>query len=103
MTDYKTVFQLAQEKGYKLRFKLDADKIFVEEWAEMYLCELTLIQKWLRAELKKLVLVDGGFTSASRFDFTIIDKSGRNTARNTWETYEAALLEGINSALNLIP
>jgi len=49
MKNYKEVFQLAQEKGYKLNYP-NASILTGETLNCMVLLELTLLHKWLRDE-----------------------------------------------------
>ena len=128
-TDYKTVFQLAQDKGYKIIHK----RVFSTHYSEdeimlNVLLELTLIQKWLRDEHK---IVATSFPIAKdRYGFSIdfieamsdeysndadfcVDQILHNDKKNysfpdidtmkgnKWN-YESALLEGIAAALLLI-
>lgn len=113
-TDYKTVFQLAQNKGYKfnkvdvrtilLRLKLLSTKQRKRE-IYLYLCE---IQKWLRDEHKISIEVNSTLDSlingnpeyhfgASKWGNKKNYKCGSN-----FPSYESALLEGIYEALKLI-
>jgi hypothetical protein len=100
--DYKKVFELAENKGYpffqvkkKMNFKSYKDN---PVWI---LFELTLIQKWLREEHNIAVEVRWfeGYTAVyKRMD--IQNMSREELPRR--QTYEEALLEGVEKALQLI-
>jgi hypothetical protein len=114
MATHKELFQLAQGRGYELNF-VDAAKMSLYEPLELiidakniYLLELTLIQKWLRDELKISVLpID---FIKTHYGYKIIFQFGKSKPKeiikcsfgSIWESYEAALLEGIAEALKLI-
>jgi hypothetical protein len=112
---YKDVFQLAKSKGY------DSIIVFIARYggdamlprevtneAEQ-LCELMLIQKWLR-DTHKIYVDPTPYNAVSIY--------GRNFKDPKWvqvyvpteydeksikfDTYESTLLEGINAALTLI-
>lgn len=118
ITDYKTVFQLAQNKGYDsilamfARYGGDAALPHEITGNAMRLCELTLIQKWLRDEHGVDIEIHNQYTNAKEgkwyypalFSQQLNYQFGRkvlSTNQNT--SYESALLNGINEALKLIP
>lgn len=127
MTTYKEVFQLAQEKGYRISFADDVSDvgiIKVEDYLwgdedeakqthsiqallEISLIELTLIQKWLRDKHNLAVLVTIPFDVFWRYVIDGINGNGYYTDSDykdhkEFDTYEQALLEGIYEALKLI-
>lgn len=105
---YKEVFQLAQEKGYELNF-VDAAKMSLYEPLELildtkniYLLELTLIQKWLRDEHNLSIIVEDHYSTCDwvvrvRPSWDMPSENGRLR-----RTYEEALLEGIAEALKIL-
>jgi hypothetical protein len=118
---YKEVFQLAQDKGYEIYLpdifsgqysegtiregysdlRIEAEVKEVEN-----LCELTLIQKWLRDEHKIYFeidtrLINGVITHRVCHSRLIAGMIRRITTFEN-ESYELALLHGINGALKLI-
>lgn len=108
MVTFNQIFQAAQIKGYKPHIVFirkawgDGSGSISHTELDSYseLCELTLIQKWLRDEHYMYV-------SVSMYNVALVDKIGwdRATAANggsSLKTYEQALLEGINEALKLI-
>ena len=111
--NYKEVFQLAQEKGYKV----DVDSLFLvhhstEDGDTKLLLKLTLIQKWLRDEHEIIVVpntFDKGWLEAGKwcYQFSIADKTDSDEDRwisaKEYPTWEEALLEGITGALKLLP
>jgi hypothetical protein len=99
MNNYKEVFQLAQDKGYKPAFFKTENhwQDSPESFNRMLLLESTLIQKWLRDEQDITVLIDYGFVA--KWD---VQGDVQYTSKE-YPTYEAALLEGIHQALKLIP
>ena len=125
---YKEVFQLAQDKGYKLFFDWkeameqgDQDEIFIIN-PELTLSELTLIQKWLREEHqlditpKKQVIYPDFPDKRQRGYGGHIDNLKEPTKVLRMEvstmylsmgdyfgtTYEEALLNGVHEALKLL-
>ena len=114
MTTYKEVFQLAQGRGYELNF-VDTAKMSLYEPLELiidakniYLLELTLIQKWLRDEEELSVYCDIPVEIYWRY---VVHGTGKRAATYTdsgykekknFTTYEEALLEGIAEALKLL-
>jgi hypothetical protein len=125
MTTYKEVFQLAQSKGYDsilctmARYGGSATLPHNVTDAASELCELALIQKWLRD--------DKGIYVTTKHFHDILEGAGENEMdihQTLWEwevvdtnndkdwidfssgeyhhTYEESLLEGINEALKLI-
>lgn len=129
-TNYKTVFQLAQDKGMRFlkckhcgNIELNCLKdnlctscfTYAEtpttQWAngvDTNLLILTLIQKWLRDEHKISVEVNSTLDSliagSPEYHFGA-SKWGRNRkykGSGHHTSYESALLEGIRAALDLI-
>lgn len=109
--DYKEVFQLAQEKGYDsiivfpARYGGDAalPHEAINEAAK--LCELTLIQKWLRDNICICTLIDlqpNGYYWYLH-DLSLKQDRTISFSREYFDSYESALLEGINEALKLLP
>ena len=119
--NYKEVFQLAQDKGYR-NYLSD---IFAEQYTagtrnEGYsdleieaevkevenLLELTLIQKWLRGEHKIGVHLDLQFNGYGYcwllYDLSLKQDRTITFSKIYFNTYEQALLEGITEALKLI-
>ena len=125
--NYKEVFQLAQEKGYKFYFEWDnpykrtykhlddwkaIDQEIITSNPLLVLAELTLIQKWLRDEHEIIVVpntFDKGWLEAGKwcYQFSIADKTDSDENRwisaKEYPTWEEALLEGITGALKLLP
>lgn len=106
MTNYKEVFQLAQDKGYMLRQEsTDNGTILYNTEIEKYI-ELTLIQKWLRDEKGIDIEVKNQYTDPFQgkwYYATIFIVRSRTTPPTTQDTtYEQALLQGINEALKLL-
>lgn len=103
---YKEVFQLAQDKGYKMSsfHKL----LYNNPKSEIVLnlcnnADLHNIQKWLRDEHKIFVQIE----LVTPYDLKLsVYGEGMvlhyATLKFSVEQYEHALLEGINEALNLI-
>lgn len=105
MITYKEVFQLAKDKGSKLRFYAPGLIEVDTENEDNLLLELTLIQKWLRDEHKLYVIVD--FPNTLHFCRWSIEgesfyTDSRYAKNKDFATYEQALLEGIYQALKLI-
>lgn len=106
---YKELFKLAEDKGYKMFFKSHPYPIQIEnskdETArEFEFFEIGRIQKWLRAEHNNIhIVID---KTADGYVFTGYDHRGAKTKElwieENFKTYEDALLNGINKALNLI-
>lgn len=124
--DYKTVFQLAQDKGYKLKYpqyNLEIYDIYLNAYLAVAtdinfqtledarvnfeknnyyaeangFLELTIIQKWLRDEHNLDVLVMP--VKYTEYGYQI---RPANSVRDKYKTYEEALLNGINESLKLI-
>lgn len=118
MSNYKTAFQLAQDKGYKFQFEWDnpychtykhlddwkaIDESIIENNQNLALSELTLIQKWLRDDKGISVAITDQYVTQDYFV-----RVGRLFAQNSdykylFPSYESALLEGVHTALKLIP
>jgi hypothetical protein len=105
---YKDVFQLAENKGYKST--VNTNSLFAERNpVEFEILSITLIQKWLR-DTHKIYVDPTPYNAVSIY--------GRNFKESKWvqvyvpteydekeikfDSYESALLEGINAALQLI-
>lgn len=115
MTDYKTVFQLAQDKGYDISPFHSYLNLALSE-VKQELIVLTLIQKWLRDEHHLHVELE--FRSSAGIYFFEVIKTNTYTKHSPHYkggnilyqhreyknglSYEAALLEGINEALKLL-
>jgi hypothetical protein len=103
MIDYKTVFQLAQEKGYVRYFQGDTVKMLHSDFIE-----LTLIWKWLRDEKGIFIEIHHLVPTSYNFYFRACSEKGKDIknarieGRTIWDTYEQALLEGTAEALKLI-
>lgn len=110
MINYKDVFQLAQDKGYKLHDNRPIPQALSEETKQkIILLELTLIQKWLRDEHKIfLEISQQQYYAPNKIVFSvnpaklIAEQMRITTVSPKAETYEEALLNGINEALKLI-
>lgn len=104
--NYKEVFQLAQEKGYKRRYNYtnyNPPNAEYSTWDEnTQLLELTLIQKWLRDEKKILVEPLFNLENCNSFLCVVYQNNRGKELDDTFATYEQALLEGIAEALKLI-
>lgn len=102
MTDYKTVFQLAQDKGYKFYISFEwANQLAADNRETELLVELTLIQKWLRDEHKLFVSIS--YLSGLFWLELVRDYNTKQLLPiSKFHSYESALLEGINEALKLI-
>jgi hypothetical protein len=106
MANYKEVFQLAQDKGYYsilchlAKYRGSAELPHGETDGASELCELTLIQKWLRDEHKAFVEVG---QDKKVYFCKVYGKvlSPLGFTKN-YRTYEDAMLQGINVALKLI-
>lgn len=108
--DYKTLFQLAQDKGYQYQF---VHPLFTKEHEKtnFLFLELTLIQKWLRDEHKMKAIALPYSLPAAALEISEVTwiwmihrvKSSTATEVKYFDTYEEALLNGINEALKLIP
>ncbi len=108
--NYKTVLKLAQNKGY------DPVVVFVAKYGgsatlphhiidtATRLCELTLIQKWLRDEhtIEVLHNSDKILTSKRADYYFSISRCSLEKITISHHIYEVALLKGINEALSLI-
>lgn len=124
-TDYKTVFQLAQDKGYgSLKVLTNYQNLFESEISSIYqseitpddldkivdadylLLELTLIQKWLR-DKHKIDVVSLAYTMSledqtKKYIWMIYKKSASTANKMFFDSYEDALLNGIHEALKLL-
>ena len=103
MINYKDVFQLAQSKGYNGVFNMVVN--FIER-EKALLFELTLIQKWLRDEHKIFIQPivrknDDDIFFSGHVEKVVADEM-RLVRHPRGESYEEALLNGINEALKLI-
>lgn len=118
-TDYKTVFQLAQDKGYPI-YKHFYPAIMVledkperdEHLQRTIYYELCAIQKWLRDEHK--IIIELQFSPQNSMFYAKIYNTNRPFAYmmdmqtfsdgfvNGFNSCESALLSGIHEALKLI-
>lgn len=91
--DYKTVFQLAQSKGFVMPYdKGQKDFDFI---ISLYL------QKWLRDTHKIHVSLPHG--NSEKYGWRVYEKKyHRSIEQSKRFSYEEALLEGITQALQLI-
>jgi hypothetical protein len=109
---YKEVFQLAQSKGYgsvivcMAKYGGSATLPYVVTNGASELCELTLIQKWLRDEHKIYFEIDaqliGGIITYRACHSRLIVGMVRRITTFKNSSYETALLHSINEALKLI-
>lgn len=118
-TTYKTVFQLAQDKGYKLyqagSITNMEDVVAANPNRQKYLdhvvyIELTLIQKWLRDEHRIKSGLHHIYDGSASFKVWTI---GANTRKPNeyalafmtayYDMDEQALLNGVGEALKLLP
>jgi hypothetical protein len=95
---YKEVFQLAQDKGYKGKHIAFPSALISED--EYCLIYLTLIQKWLRD--KYMIFVSLDLDRNNSYCFRIMKYNSLYPTLFFGNTYEEALLNGINEALKLI-
>lgn len=109
-TDYKPVFQLAQDKGYKFYISFEwANQLAADNRETELLVELALIQKWLRDEHKLHVWVSpdyNGYPTDVKeltYGWQIEDFAERTNGQGGFDSYEQALLVAIEEALKLIP
>ncbi len=110
MTEYKTVFQLAESKGYNPEFNVQLEpKEIKSQFADHYpeecrYIDLCLIQKWLRDERKIIVQIELTVKAKPLYRaFVYPIETFKSSAKCEWiDNYEQALIEGINEALKLI-
>lgn len=99
MTNFKEVFEVAEAKGYKYDWRVASNDEFLQ---------LSLIQKWLREEKNIAILVinfikvNYGYKIIRDMNYGKLPEIQKCSFSNNWETYEEALLQGINEALKLI-
>jgi hypothetical protein len=112
MINYKELFQLAESKGYILRFehfvlikgasKLEKEIGITKHFEENQLLELALIAKWMRdshdIHIELLRLDD-----SKQFTAQLIEPiTNYRSYHKKCNTYEEALTAGLKAALNLI-
>lgn len=113
MTTYKDVMVLAEEKGYKLDFSVDLvneDIQFYHNPETSRYIDLCLMQQWLRDDHNIRIGIDICYgDGAYSAKLHTIGANERHPSEFSFksqcefhDTYEQALMEGINEALKLI-
>lgn len=103
--DFIQLLQLAENKGYIHSEQILNENGFVGYPSENEkFIELCLIQKWLRDTHKIHVAVFPVLIANSQFNWSVqaANPYYKKGEVNTSLTYESALLQGINAALQLI-
>jgi hypothetical protein len=101
--DYKGIFNVAQQKGYKPFHSINrllSKPLIYEKLLYMELC---LIQKWFRDDLKIEIIISKHFETSypECWGYQINPIHGYRIFNECW-TYEEALIEGIYQGLKLI-
>ena len=106
--NYRSVFTLAQDKGWKIHHKrVLGNPLYTTKETQLQdaLLELTLIQRWLREKHKIGVAASQFPVYNDKYGF----QYGRSSISSGWspdfengDTYEGTLLTGIYNGLNLI-